>query len=111
MCNCGQTVEEKRWASVVLAAELLRLSGLPIRIGDTYPQTVFMGVRWYGLPAPLVWAWPILRRWVCWRLGVGLDESPGRIINAGCGCVVVARDRWDLCRYTVRRIIFGRRTA
>lgn len=107
MCNCGQTLEEKRWASVVIAAELLRLAGFPIRIGDTYPQTVCMGARWYGLPAPVVWAWPFLRMVVCWRLGVPVSESPERVVNAGCGCLVVAKSLWRKCRYMVGRFTQG----
>lgn len=111
MCNCGQTVEEKRWAAVVIVAELLRLAGLGVRVSDTYPLTVWLGVRWIGLPAPVVWFWPVLRRFVCWRLGVGLEHAPERIENSGCGCVFVARRAVDLCRYRVHRFLFGRRTA
>ena len=111
MCNCGQTVEEKRWATVVIVAELLRLSGMRIRIGDTYPQTVWLGVRWAGLPKPVVWAWPLLRRFVCWRLGYPASDAPRAIQNAGCGCVVVLRKAWDDSRYRFRRFLFGRRPA
>ncbi len=105
MCNCGQTADEKRWATVVLACELLRLSGVPIRVGSTYPETVFLGARWIGLPKPIVWTWPVLRLFVCRRLGLTADSSPARIENAGCGCIAVLRRAVDAGRYKTVKIL------
>lgn len=47
---------------------------------------VWLGVKWYGVPAPIRWAWPVLRRLNRW------PDLSGSL--PWCGCVKTIKDWW-----------------
>jgi len=97
LCGCTSQFTGSNIEKCLALAALLSIARLPI--GPVIPAqgTTFrwLGVRWYGLPKPIVWTWPILRELVCLRLGVPRASFPAFVrFNVGCGCIVVLKDRW-----------------
>lgn len=65
--------------------------GCPIgRHPDAAGLVRWLRVRWMGVPAPIRWAWPVLRRWL------GLPPLSGPL--PGCGCLLRSKAAWTQLR-------------
>lgn len=63
----------------------------------------WLGLRWYGVPAPLRW---LLRLLIALRRVRPLTGPLD-----GCGCIVALRDRWDALRARLREWLAVARLA
>jgi len=105
MCNCGH-IDSSSLGRCKAIAELWRRAGLG-EIRDIGGGRFRWGCEWYGLPAPVVWTWPLARWLVASNMAargepVSVDDMPRRIdFNVGCGCIarlkdLAARAHWRL---------------
>ncbi len=96
MCGCAANSDLELCE---MAAELWGRAGLG-RIRHVGGGRFRLFCEWYGLPAPVVWLWPIARWFIAANINATGDplevgDLPRRIdFNTGCGCVKVLKDAW-----------------
>lgn len=94
MCSCAKWTGSNHEKCLAFCA-VLDVANVPaMRVLPSHGITFrWWGIRWYGIPKPVVWLWPITRRISCMRLGVAQDTFPARVTyNVGCGCIVWLKD-------------------
>lgn len=96
MCGCAN-IDGSSLGRCKAIAELWRRAGLG-SIEYLGGGRFRWGCVWYGLPAPVVWAWPVVRWVVASNIAatgeqIGVDDLPRRIdFNVGCGCIAWLKD-------------------
>ena len=87
MCKCREPIDRERLSKCRALAELWSRGGVGAcrYVGGGKFR---WGVVWRGLPAPIVWLWPVWRYLLASNLGRSASDLPRRIdFNVGCGCV------------------------